>query len=660
MMTAISPALETPASELEALLAPPRQRLHRGWTRAVDRAIGWIVEPVAAVLIVVEVGILGAGVFSRYVLQDSLVWGDELATILFLWLTMLGAAGAYRRDEHLRLTTVIRRVPPHIARVLETIGTVVVAVFSLELLAALVWPAGIPPASGLMELLSGSGASRFFAASYLGQETIDFTPSLGIARCYVLLGIVVGLTLILAIAVLRLIDDRPKTVALVLAATIMLSIAAWLGRDVFVALGNLSLVLFFVVFVGVEIAIGVPISFAFGMATLSYLAVATYVPLSVVAGQMDQATSNIVLLAAPMFVLLGLLMEGTGMARRMVDAIAAFVGHLRGGLNIALVVAMFLVSGISGSKLADMAAVAPVLFPEMARRGYKRSEMSALLSTSGAAMELIPPSLLLIIVGSVCNLSIQALFTAGLLPAALASLFLIVVALQRSRNERLELAPRVCWATRLRALAVASPALVLPFLIRYLVVAGIATATEVSTVGVVYTLIVGLVIYREFDWRRAYPILRETANLTGTILLIVTMATAMSWALTQSGFAVGLAQVLEHAPGGQASFWVLSILLFVVLGSVLEGIPVIVLFGTLLFPIAGELGIHEIHYAIVVILAMSIGLFAPPVGVGFYQSCAFGKVDPDLVVRTTLPYIAALMLALALIAAVPWISIGFL
>ena len=643
--------LEVAAGELEALLTPRGETLRRGWTRAVDRAIGWIVEPAAAMLIVVEVGILAAGVFSRYVLRDALVWGDELATILFLWLTMLGAVGAYRRNEHLRLTTVIRRVPAHIAHVLETISTVVVAVFSLELLAALLWPQVIPP---------GGGLSQFFAASYIGQEIIDFTPSLEIARAYVLLAIVVGLTLILAIAVLRLIDDRPKTVVSVLAAVIALSVAAWLGRDAFMALGNLSLVLFFVVFVGVEIAIGVPISFAFGMATLSYLAAATYVPLSVVAGQMDQATSNIVLLAAPMFVLLGLVMEGTGMARRMVDAIAAFVGHLRGGLNIVLVVAMFLVSGISGSKLADMAAVAPVLFPEMAQRGYKRSEMSALLATSGAAMELVPPSLLLIIIGSVCNLSIQALFTAGLLPAAVASAFLVVVALQRSRNESLELAPRVRWAARLRALAVASPALVLPFLIRYLVVAGIATATEVSTVGVVYTLIVGLVIYREFDWRRAYPILRETANLTSVILLIITMATAMSWALTQSGFAVSLAQALEHAPGGQASFWVLSILLFVILGSVLEGIPVIVLFGTLLFPIAGQLGIHEIHYAIVVILAMSIGLFAPPVGVGFYQSCAFGKVDPDLVVRTTLPYIVALVVALVLIAAVPWISIGFL
>ena len=213
---------------------------------------------------------------------------------------------------------------------------------------------------------------------------------------------------------------------------------------------------------------------------------------------------------------------------------------------------------------------------------------------------------------------------------------------------------------RLRALAVASPGLVLPFLIRYLIVAGIATATEVSTVGVLYTLVVGIVIYREFDWRRAYPMLRETANLTGAIMLIIAMATAMSWALTQSGFAARLAQALEQAPGGQAGFMVLSILLFVILGSVLEGIPAIVLFGPLLFPIAQKLGIHEIHYAITVVLAMSIGLFAPPLGVGYYGACAVGKCDPDLAAKAILPYILALVVALVLIAAVPWISIGFL
>lgn len=645
----------TPPAVAEAIdletAALPQQILHRTWTQALDRTIGNVAEFIGAMVVVAEVCILGADVFTRYVLHNQLVWGSELATSLFIWLTMMGAVGAYRRDEHLRLTALLRRVPQHVGLVLETISTVVVAVFCLQLLGALLWPPFIP---------QGATLAKFFGATYIGQEMIDLTPTLGIPRSFLLLAVVVGLAMILVMAGLRLIDGQPKTVLSVLVATIIVAALAYMGRGVFVALGDLNLLLFFIGFVGVEVAIGVPISFTFGMATLSYLSLSTLLPLSVVAGMMEQATDNMVLLAAPMFVLLGLMMEATGMARRMVDAISAFVGHRRGGLYLTEIGAMFLVSGISGSKLADMAAVAPVLFPEMARRGYSRREMSALLATSGAAMELIPPSLLLIIIGAVCNLSIAALFTAGMLPATLATAFLVVVSLRRSRQEKVELAQRKNWRSRIWLLLLALPALILPFLIRFLVVAGVATATEVSTVGVIYTLLVGVALYREFDWRNAYPVLRKTANLTGTILLIIAMATGMSWALTQSGFASALARVLEHAPGGSVTFWALSMLLFIVLGSMLEGVPVIVLFGTLLFPIARATGINEIHFAIAVVLAMSIGLFAPPIGVGFYQSCAFGEVDPDLVVRATLPYIAALMVALLLIIAIPWLSIGFL
>ena len=651
---------EGPPAGLESALLLAAAPLRRPWTRAVDRAIGAIVEPFAALLVLVEVVILSAGVFSRYVLDDPLVWTDELARELFLWLGMLGAVGAYRRGEHMRLRAVVRRVPAGCARVFETIGTLVVAAFSLELLAALLWPAMLPQTHGFAGLLGDIVGLKFFAASYLGQETIDFTPALHIARFYILLGLASGLVFILILSILRLIDGPRRTVLAVLAATIALSSAAYLGRPAFAALGNLNLVLFFVLLVGAGIAIGVPIAFAFGVATLSYLALASNLPLSIVAGQMDEGMTNLVLLAIPLFVLVGLIMAGAGIARRLVEAIAAFVGHLRGGLNIVLVLAMFLVSGISGSKLADMAAVAPVLFPEMERRGHERGEMVALLSTSGAMAELIPPSLVLIIAGTVCNLSIQALFTAGLLPAAVASVFLIAVALRRSWRAHLEATRPAAWGVRLRALGVATPGLFLPFLIRYLVVAGIATATEVSTVGVIYTLIVGAAIYRELRWRELYPMLRETANLTGAILLIIAMATAMGWALTQSGFAADLTQVLARAPGGRIGFVALSILLFTTLGAALEGIPVIVLFGTLLVPVAKQLGLNEIYYAIVIILAMSIGLFVPPVGVGYYGACAVGKCDPDHAAKAILPYLAALLVALAVIAAVPWISIGLL
>jgi tripartite ATP-independent transporter DctM subunit len=255
------------------------------------------------------------------------------------------------------------------------------------------------------------------------------------------------------------------------------------------------------------------------------------------------------------------------------------------------------------------------------------------------------------------GLSIKDLFTAGLLPAVVASIALIVVALVRSRGERHALAPRASLAAIARAFFVAIPGLALPLLIRAFVIGGIATTTEVSTVGILYTAVVGFAIYRELDWHRIYPMLRETASLAGAIMLIIATATAMAWALTQSGFAQQLAAALSAAPGGTAGFLAASIVVFVVLGSVLEGIPAIVLFGPLLFPIATQLGINPIHYAIVAVLAMGIGLFAPPLGVGYYAACAIGKASAETAAARVGPYIAALVVALILIAAFPQITL---
>ena len=209
----------------------------------------------------------------------------------------------------------------------------------------------------------------------------------------------------------------------------------WICQPQLMTMGFGSLFVFFVVLVAACVAIGVPIAFAFGIATLSYLGLTTDMPLSVVVNRMDEGMSNLLLLSVPMFVFLGLLMEMTGIARVMVAFLAALVGHVRGGLSYVLLGAMYLVSGISGSKAADMAAVAPVLFPEMRRRGPHPGELASLLATSSAMSETIPPSLVLITIGSVTNVSISALFTGGLLPAAVAALALVVVAWCRSRKE---------------------------------------------------------------------------------------------------------------------------------------------------------------------------------------------------------------------------------
>jgi len=421
-------------------------------------------------------------------------------------------------------------------------------------------------------------------------------------------------------------------------------------------MGNFNLIVFFILLVGGAIFLGVPIGFSFGVATLAYLSLMTDVPLSVVVNRTDEGMSHFVLLSVPLFIFLGVLIEITGLARWMVAFLASLLGSVRGGLDYVLLGAMILVSGISGSKAADMAAIAPVLLPEMKKRGAKPGELVALLASSAAMADSIPPSLVLIMLGSVTGISIAALFAAGLIPALVMAVALALVAAWRARKEPRPVVERLPRKEILRIFLMALPALVLPFVIRFAVVEGIATATEVSTLGIAYTFLAGLLIYRPIDWRRLYPALVDTASLSGSILIIIGTATSMAWALTQSGFSDYLAQTMASVPGGKVGFMAITIVAFILLGNILEGIPALLLFAPLLFPVAQNMGIHDVHYAMVVILAMSIGLFAPPFGVGFYSACAIGRVAPDEAIGHIWKYLIALTVALIVVACFPILS----
>jgi len=602
----------------------------------LDQLIGHLTEAVGALLVVAEVCILFAGVVSRYVFNSPLMFTDELGTFLFLWLAMLGTVVAFRRDGHMRLTTFVNWVAPAWGTWLGAVAALVVIVFVLELL--------VP------------------ARQYLAVQESTELITLQISDGYRVVAILVGAGLTAAVALLRILETTDWRGLLTALATVgAVAGGLWLSQPLLVAMGHGSLVVFFVVLVAVCVFIGVPIAFTFGIATLSYLTLTTSLPAMIVINRIDDGISNLLLLSVPMFVFLGLLMEMTGIARVMVNFLAALVGHVRGGLSYVLLGAMYLVSGISGSKAADMAAVAPILFPEMQRRGMHPGELSSLLATSSAMSETIPPSLVLITIGSVVpGLSIAALFTGGLLPAFVAALALVIVAWWRSRKSDIGAGARAKLSVIAKTFAIAVPGLTLPFVIRFAVIDGVATATEVSTVGVVYTAVLGLFVYREFDWRRLYPLLIDTVSLPGAVMMIIGTATAMAWALTQSGFSLWLVSVMAGVPGGSWGFLAISIVAFIVLGSVLEGLPAIVLFGPLLFPVAKAMGVHEVHYAMVVILAMGIGLFAPPFGVGFYGACAIGRTNPDDSLWRIWPYIGALVVALAIVAAIPWLSIGFL
>jgi tripartite ATP-independent transporter DctM subunit len=601
----------------------------------LERMLVALSEGMAALLLVAVIVILSLGVISRYVFDAPLIWSEEMALLLFRWLAMIGATIALHRQEHMRMTAFVSVASPLCRRFLEVLATEAALVFLL---------------------LIGQASVDF------AEEAIAVTnPALGISNVWRAAALPVGMALMILMALLWLIKRGDWVLSLLsLAVVLTICVALFELQPVLRGLGHLNLVIFFVGGVAVCVFSGIPIAFSFGLATFGYIALTTNMPLVVIVSRMDEGMSHLVLLSVPLFVLLGLLTEMTGMARAMVAFLANLVGHVRGGLFYVLVGAMYLVSGISGSKAADQAALAPVLFPEMLARGAKPGELVALLAATGAQTETIPPSLVLITLGSVTSVSIGALFRGGLLPGAVVGLMLCCVVWWRNRGEDLSGIFRPEGRVIFRSFLTALPALALPFLIRYGVVEGVATATEVSTIGIGYAVLVGLFFYRRFDWAALWPMLIKTVALSGAILLIIGAATGMGWSLTVSGISNILATSVASLPGGKMVFIIVSILVFVVLGSVLEGIPAIVLLGPLMFPLAARVGVNEIHYAMIVILAMGMGLFAPPFGVGYYTTCAISRIDPAEGLRPIMVYMLALLVGVIIVASVPWISVALL
>ena len=599
-----------------------------------DRGFGRALELLCAALVVVETLLLFIGVIARYVLHRPLVWSDELASTIFLWLAMFGAALAIRRSENLRMNTVVNLLPGTLRAFAEPFTLAVTLAFIVMLLPA--------------------------AIEHVKLEAIVITPTLEISSSWRAAAMPAGLVLMALFVVVRMASQPLRAMLLMLAAVVLVCCAFWLARPYLLGLGRVNLVVFFLGVVPLTVFAGLPIAFSFGIATFGYLALATHMPTSVVVARLEAGMSNLILLSIPLFVFLGYLLEITGMAAYMIRFLASLLGHVRNGLHYVLVAAMYLVSGISGSKAADMAAVAPALFPEMEKRGADRAELAALLAATGAQTETVPPSLILIAIGSVTGISIAALFQGGLLPALVIGLMLCALVWYRSRGADISQTKRAPGREIWLAFLIALPALLLPFVIRTAVIEGVATATEVSTIGIAYSFLIGALVYREFKWSQLGRVLIQSASLSGAILIVVGAATAMAWAITQSGFSQALAAAISGMPGGRFTFIALSIVLFAVLGCVLEGLPAVVLFAPLMFPIARQFGVHEVHYSMIAILAMGVGLFTPPFGIGFYITCAIGGADPDKAFRHIWIYLAVLLVGVIIVAAVPWLSVGFL
>jgi TRAP-type C4-dicarboxylate transport system permease small subunit len=354
----------------ETSVALPRMTGVAGALQKTEQWFGSSVAALAALLVVAEIIVLFAGVSARYVFQKPIIWSDELAGILFLWLAMLGAVVAFQRGEHMRMTAIVGLVSTRT----RTFFDVLAIAAPLAFLVLVIQP----------------------ACDFASDESFVSTPALDISSLWRAAALPVGLALMLVIGLLRLLSvGNWRLAASAVGVTAVVGATLYALSPLLIPLGNLNLLIFFVVLVAILVFSTVPIAFAFGLATFAYITLTTSTPATVVIGRMDEGMSHLILLSVPLFVFLGLLIEMTGMARAMVGFLASLLGHVRGGLQYVLVAAMYLVSGISGAKAADMAAVAPVLFPEMIERGAKPGDLVALLSATGAQTETIPPSLVL-------------------------------------------------------------------------------------------------------------------------------------------------------------------------------------------------------------------------------------------------------------------------
>jgi C4-dicarboxylate transporter DctM subunit len=396
---------------------------------------------------------------------------------------------------------------------------------------------------------------------------------------------------------------------------------------------------------------GVPIAFALGAAALAGLWLIEGAPLRIVASRIFAGIDNFSLLAIPFFILAGDLMETGGISQRLVTLARVLVGHVRGGLGNVVLIAMLFFSGISGSTNADAAAIGSVMIPAMKRHGFGAGHAGALVAAAAGMGILVPPCLTMVVYGSITNTSIATLFAAGFLPALIMTAALMFHLRIDAKRLGLKLEPRISWRDRARALRQALWALLLPVII----FGGVFTPTEAAVVAVIYAIIVGMLVYGEVTPSFLVRSLLRTGVTSGIVMLLIGGANIFAWLMTVSGVPAAIASGIQSIGGGKVIFLLMSILVFLPLFALLDGLPGMLMIMPVFVPIAQHLGVDLVHYGILMTAVMGIALFLPPVGVGLYIVLGLSGATLGEISRHLLPYLATMTAVAVLIAFVPWI-----
>jgi C4-dicarboxylate transporter DctM subunit len=401
------------------------------------------------------------------------------------------------------------------------------------------------------------------------------------------------------------------------------------------------------------LALGVPIAFALGVASLAGLLASGTIPLVIVPQRVFAGLDSFPLLAAPLFILAGALMETGGISARLPRFAGSLVGHVRGGMGMVVVLSTMLFSGISGSSTADAAAIGSVMIPAMTRRGYRPAFAAALVAAAGGMGILIPPCILMVIYALMTGTSVATLFVAGILPGAFmgGSLLLMVSLIARRQGLPIEgaFSPREV----VRSFAGAIPALVMPVIIIGGILSGVFTVTESAVVAVVYGFMLSVLVYRELAWRDLPRILVHSGTTTGVVMLVVGVASLFAWLITSAQIPQGIAAGLAALSGSPWFFLLLVNLTYLILGCIFEVTAALIMTLPVILPVALSYGIDPVHLGVVLVANLGIGLVTPPVGVCLFVACGIGKVPIDEVIAPLWPFLAVMVASLLVITYLP-------
>jgi tripartite ATP-independent transporter DctM subunit len=406
----------------------------------------------------------------------------------------------------------------------------------------------------------------------------------------------------------------------------------------------------------VTAALGVPLAFTLALTSMTYLLGIGGVDLIILPIKILGGVDSFVLLAIPLFILAGALMESGGISERIVGLAMAIVGRVRGGLAMVVVVAEVLFSGISGSTAADVSAISSLLVPSMRRSGYSGPEAVSVVAAASAMGILVPPCLTMVVLGSLVNLSIVTLFLAGFVPAFLLAGVLLVLIALRARRQGWPVSPPATKGDLARAIRRAAVPTGLPVMLFGGIFTGLTTVTEAALLAVVYALVAGIFM-GGIRSREIVAQLAGSGTVTATTLWVLAAASAFAWILVREWVPQVLGEWIADVGAGRVGLLAMTIVLFVVIGALLEGLPALLIFGPILFPISRAVGLDPVHYGIVIIAAMGVAFFLPPVGVGLSIAAGIARVDIDDVSKAYVPYLIALMVGLGLIAAFPVLTL---